>query len=171
MSEFEEISRDRHYSTIAKLLHWGFVILFFYGIIKQVDNINQLEDISVLRLEILFATIFVLLLAIRFTYMKKTQKSSLPIETPKSQKLAAKIVHYGMYISLAAIPCSGLLIGFLFWLGVKNGFLLDIVVGIHEFSVSVIYWLIGAHIIGALYHRLLKDGVWSSVVPFWRETS
>ena len=107
MSEFEEISRDRHYSTIAKLLHWGFVILFFYGIIKQVDNINQLEDISVLRLEILFATIFVLLLAIRFTYMKKTKKSSLPNETPKSQKLAAKIMNYGMYISLAAITCSG----------------------------------------------------------------
>ena len=32
------------YSKIAKLFHWGFVILFVYGVAKQVDDISQLED-------------------------------------------------------------------------------------------------------------------------------
>ena len=34
------------YSNIAKFFHWGFVILFIYGVVKQVDDINQLEDNS-----------------------------------------------------------------------------------------------------------------------------
>ena len=101
--------------------------------------------------------------------MKKTQQSSLPEQTPESQKLAAKIVHTGMYICLAAIPLSGLIIGLLFWLDLKDGILINIVIEAHEFAVSIIYWLIGIHILAAIYHRLKKDGVWSSMVPLWKE--
>ena len=101
--------------------------------------------------------------------MKKTQQSSLPEQTPEPQKLAAKIVHNGMYICLAAIPLSGLMIGLLFWLDLKDGILINIVIEAHEFAVSVIYWLIGIHIVAATYHRLKKDGVWSSMVPVWKE--
>ena len=106
--------------------------------------------------EVIFALAFLLLLIIRFVYMKTTQQSSIPEHTPKSQKLAAKIVHYGMYICLALIPFSGLIIGWLFWLDLKDGFLINLVIGIHEFAVSIIYWLIGFHIVAATYHRLKK---------------
>lgn len=157
------------FSYLAKLLHWGFVLLFLYGLLKQIDSLNQLEDSSLLKFEVIFATVFLLLLAIRFFYMKKTQQSSLPEQTPESQKLAAKIVHTGMYICLAAIPLSGLIIGLLFWLDLKDGILINIVIEAHEFAVSVIYWLISIHIIAATYHRLKKDGVWSSMVPVWKE--
>ena len=67
-----------YYSKFAKLLHWGFVILFVYGLAKQVDNINQLDAIAFFRFEIYFAIIFLFLLSIRFIYMKKTQRSSIP---------------------------------------------------------------------------------------------
>ena len=40
---------------------------------------------------------------------------------------------------------------------------------IHETSVTASYWLIGLHIAAALYHRYLRDGVWSAMVPIWRE--
>ena len=89
--------------------------------------------------------------------------------TPKSQKLAAKIVHFGMYFCLAAIPLTGLLIGYLFSLGFKDGFLINLITGAHEFSVAIIYWLIGIHVLAATYHRLKRDGVWSSMVPFFKE--
>ena len=39
------------YSTSAKLLHWGFIGVFAYGIFKQVDDLSQLEDSSFLRFE------------------------------------------------------------------------------------------------------------------------
>ena len=41
-----------NYSLIAKILHWGFVLFFAYGIIKQVNNLDQLKDTSLLKFEI-----------------------------------------------------------------------------------------------------------------------
>ena len=166
-----DLNSNPKFSSIAKLMHWGFVLLFIYGLLKQIDNLNQLENMALLKFEVTFAGIFVLLLLIRFVYMKTTQKSSLPDSTPKSQILAAKIVHFGMYLCLALIPLTGLLIGLLFWLGLKDGFLIVIAVGFHELAVSVIYWLIGLHILAAVYHRLKRDGVWSSMVPLLKEVN
>jgi len=140
-----------------------------YGISKQLDEINELEDIALLKFEVVFASAFLILLIIRFIYMKFTQNSSLPEKTPEIQKLAAKIVHYAMYICLASIAGTGLIIGFLYWMGFKSGFLINSVVELHSLSVSAIYWFIAIHILAAIYHRLLKDGVWTSMVPFWTE--
>ena len=161
--------QNKRYSYLAKFFHWGFVFLFGYGIIKQVDNIEQLEDISLLKFEILFASIFLFFLILRFFYMKKTQTTSLPKETPKTQKLAAKLVHYSMYLCLASICVSGLMIGVFFWLGFKNGLVIEFIILIHENSIFIIYWLIAIHIIAALFYRFRSDGVWNSMVPFWLE--
>ena len=116
------------YSFFARFLHWCFVIIFAYGIYKQVDDINQLEDISFFRTEIIFASVFLLFLIFRFFYMTKTQKTSIPEDTPKSQKFAAKIVHLSMYICLAGIAISGLLIGYFFSLGFRDELLMNIIV-------------------------------------------
>ena len=51
MHKTKEIQNQK-YSFLAKFFHWGFVLLFGYGIFKQVDNIEQLEDISLLKSEI-----------------------------------------------------------------------------------------------------------------------
>ena len=58
------------YSKFAKTMHWGFVLLFAYGVFKQVDSLSELADPSLFRLEIVFAGIFILLLIIRFIYVK-----------------------------------------------------------------------------------------------------
>ncbi len=158
-----------HYSKLAKIFHWGFVLLFIYGVAKQVDDINQLENNAFFRFEIIFAIIFLFLLLVRLIYMKKTQKSSLPENTPRVQKIASKIVHNGMYILLLGTVLSGLLIGFVFRLGFENGFLIDFIITIHELIINLLYLFIGIHILAATYHRLKKDGVWSSMVPFLKE--
>ncbi|MDG2462205.1 MAG: hypothetical protein P8M57_01945 [Planktomarina sp.] len=53
------------YSATGKLLHWGFIGVFAYGIFKQVDDLNQLEDPAFLRFEFIFACAFLLILALR----------------------------------------------------------------------------------------------------------
>ncbi len=169
MKVLEDNFEKPKYNFLARFLHWCFVIIFAYGIYKQVDDINQLEDISFFRTEIIFASVFLLFLIFRFFYMTKTQKTSLPDDTPKSQKFAAKMVHFLMYICLAGISVSGLLIGYFFSLDFRDEFLMYIIVGAHEFFVSIIYWLISIHVIAAIYHRLKNDGVWSSMVPIWKE--
>ena len=153
------------YTLTAKIFHWSFVILFAYGISKQIDNINQLEDLALLKFEIAFALLFILFLVARFVYMKRTQKSSLPPDTPMVQRALAKAVHYGMYVGMISIALSGLVIGCLYWLGLKSGIIIETIIGWHEVSVSIVYWLVGLHLIGAIYHRFKNDGVWESMTP------
>ena len=160
---------NSQYSKIAKLFHWGFVLLFVYGVAKQVDDINQLEDQAFFRFEIIFAVIFLFLIVIRLIYMKTTQKTSLPEDTPKAQKLAAKIVHNGMYALLIGTVVSGLLIGFLYWIELRDGILINTVIFFHELNINLLYCFIGIHILAATFHRLKRDGVWSSMVPFLKE--
>ena len=157
------------YSLLAKCLHWSFVVLFAYGIYKQVEDLSDLEDLSLLKFEIFFAFIFLLFLAFRFVYMTKSQRSSLPENTPKAQKLAAKLVHFSMYFCLFGIVSSGLMIGFLYWFGIKVGYLIEFSIFIHESFFSIIYWLISIHVIASIYHRFKQDGVWNSMVPFLKE--
>ncbi len=160
---------NSNYSNMAKVFHWGFVALFVYGVAKQVDDIKQLENISFFRFEIIFAFIFSILIIIRFIYMKTTQKSSLPNETPKIQKIAAKFVHNSMYLLLLATALSGLLIGLLFKLDFKNTLYVEFIITIHEFIINLLYWFIGIHVLAAIFHRFKKDNVWSSMVPFLKE--
>ena len=151
------------YTLTAKIFHWSFVILFAYGISKQIDNINQLEDLALLKFEIAFALLFILFLVARFVYMKRTQKSSLPPDTPMVQRALAKAVHYGMYVGMISIALSGLVIGCLYWLGLKSGIIIETIIVWHEVSVSTVYWLVGLHLIGAIYHRFKNDGVWEAM--------
>ena len=160
------------YSKLAKTMHWGFVVLFAYGVSKQVDSITELADPSKFRIEIIFGVVFVILLFARFAYMKKTQRSALPENTNKLQKIAAKFVHFGMYVSLGSIALTGLAIGGLYKLGLQEeGLIMEAVISIHEFSVSATYWLVAVHILGAIFHRIKNDGVWSAMVPFSKESS
>ena len=159
----------KQYSLFAKFWHWGFVLLFIYGVAKQVDEIQQLEDLFFFQFEIVFALLFLFLLAIRFVYMSKTQETSLPDDTSKIQKMAARTVHLGMYTTLAGTAITGLLIGLFYWLGFRQGLFIDFLTAIHSFVVNTVYWLVGIHIVAAIYHRLKKDGVWNSMVPFFKE--
>jgi len=171
MDDLLETKEVKNYSTIAKIFHWGFILIFVYGISKQVDELEQLSDMSLLRFEMAFAAVFLIILIIRFIYMKKTQTSALPYQTSKLQRYAAKLVHYGMYVCLASIALSGIVIGTLYWLNFKSGYIIEAVISVHEFSFFVIYWLIAIHISAAIYHRFLQDGVWNAMVPFWKEKS
>ena len=78
------------YTLTAKIFHWSFVIIFAYGISKQINNIEQLEDLALLKFEITFALLFILFLVARFVYMKRTQKSSLPHRYAYGAKSASK---------------------------------------------------------------------------------
>lgn len=158
------------YSITAKIFHWSVVALFAYGIFKQVEgDVRQLEDKSLLYAEVVFASLFLAVLALRFIYMSKTHTSALPPETPKLKRQAARLVHLGMYASLASIAITGLAIAGLFVFGFKSGLIIDFVIELHGVVVTASYWLIAIHIIAAIYHRFLGDGVWTAMVPFWKE--
>ena len=151
----ENFDEPNGYSGIAKILHWGFVFIFAYGIYKQVDDISQLSNMALFKFEIFFALGFLALLVLQFVYMKTTQKSALPETANALQKVLARLVHYGLYLSFASIAASGLIIGGLYYFGVSQGFFMEGIIGLHEIAVTVSYYLIAIHILAAVYHRLL----------------
>ena len=161
----------RSYSLLAKFMHWAFIGVFAYAVINQVDEVEELENSTRLMKEVLFAILFLSLLLFRFIYMRSARAAMPQLDMPKSLILLARVVHLGMYVSLALIAITGLIIGGLYYFGVKDGLVLEAILLSHE----IFFWtsvnLMGLHIAGAIYHRLQGDGVWSAMVPVLKEES
>ena len=160
---------SRSYSVMAKFIHWAFIGVFAIGVINQVDEVEELESTVLLLTEVVFAVVFLSLLLFRFIYMR-TAKAALPqLDMPKPLILLALTVHRGMYVSLALIAITGLIIGGLYYFGSKNGWVLEAVLLLHEICFWISVNLIGLHIAGAIYHRRKGDGVWNAMVPILPE--
>ena len=153
----------------AKIFHWGFLGLFIFALTKQLDEVEELEDFALLQYELVFASIFLAVLALRFFYMQLTRPTALSESTPTNTKRLARAVHLAMYAAIASIALSGLWIGGLYWNGIKSGTWMDAALIWHEIAVISTYWLIAGHVGAAIYHRRQADGIWNAMVPFWRE--
>ena len=131
--------------------------------------VEELEEFSLLISEVIFTLLFLTVLVFRFTYMRSVRSRMPQINMPVPLLLLARTVHLGIYASLTLIAITGLLIGGLYHSGMKTGFLLEIVLLSHEIFFWVSINLMGLHIAGAVYHRLKGDGVWSAMVPIFKE--
>ena len=162
---------NKPHSTLAKFIHWTFIPLYAYGIFKQLDDLSQLEDTGLLIFEVIFAAVFLLIVILRFSYMKRYETFAGAREPIHYVHVfAAKAVHLSMYLCLILLPLTGLVIAGLFVQGIKTGVLQDSVLVVHEFSALMSYYLIAIHVIAAIYARIKGDGVWSSMVPILKET-
>jgi cytochrome b561 len=165
----ERASFSSHTLT-SKVLHWSFTLLYAYGILKQVNDISQLEDASLLELEVIFAIVFLAIVIFRYFYMRRFPTLiGAPENISRVHLLFARFIHVGMYFSLVMLPVSGLMIAFMFSLGFKDGLLQAAAMGLHDFSASLSYWLIGIHILAAVYSRLKGESIWRAMVPFWND--
>ena len=158
------------HALIAKIFHWDFIILYTYGMAKQLDDLSQLEDAELLYFEVVFSIIFLLIVVFRYLYMRK-YKTFLGASkaVPMAHQYLAKAIHISMYLCLVLLPLSGLFIAGLYSLGITRGLMQDFAVGLHEFSASLSYLLIIIHVVGAVYSRMKGEGIWTSMVPIWKE--
>ena len=148
---------------LAKIIHWSFILLYVYGIVKQVDDISDLEILNYLFL-IIFATTFLGIVIGRYFYMRKVETmhaSTVPVQSSQ----VVQIVHSSMYVVLVLLPLSGLAIAFLFNQGIKDGPMQLVALSLHEFAATASYVLIAIHVLAAIYSRIKGEGVWSSMVP------
>tara|TARA_B100000029_G_scaffold56401_1_gene51058 strand:+ start:611 stop:1177 length:567 start_codon:yes stop_codon:yes gene_type:complete len=156
------------HTFLAKLIHWTFIPLYTYGIFKQVDDLNELEDASLLNFEILFATVFLIIVLLRYFYMKDTLALlGAHDDVHKGHLFIAKTVHGLMYFSLIMLPTTGLLIAALFSLETRG---VEIAIRIHEFSAFLSYVVIALHVGASLYSRFKGEGMWNAMVPVLKET-
>ena len=156
------------HTFIAKLIHWTFIPLYAYGIFKQVDDLDQLNDASFLNFEILFATVFLIIVLLRYFYMKDTPTLlGAHDDVHKGHLFIAKTVHGLVYFSLIMLPVTGLLIAALFSLETGG---VEIAIVIHEFSAFLSYVVIALHVGATLYSRIKGEGLWNAMVPVWKES-
>ncbi len=156
------------HTALAKFIHWTFTLLYAYGIFKQVDDLNELKDASLLNFEILFAIFFLIIVLMRYFYMKDTPTLlGAHDDVAKGHLFIAKTIHRLVYFSLIMLPTTGLIIAGLFNLGMGG---IEIAIAIHEFSAFLSYVVIGLHVGASIYSRLKGEGLWNAMVPVWKET-
>tara|TARA_B100002052_G_scaffold268145_1_gene266562 strand:+ start:734 stop:1300 length:567 start_codon:yes stop_codon:yes gene_type:complete len=160
---------ENSHTRLAKTIHWTFSFLYAYGIFKQVEDLEELEDASLLNFEIFFAVVFLVIVMLRFLYMKDA-KTLLGAhdEMHKGHLFIAKATHRLVYFSLIMLPTTGLLIAGILNAGVPG---LDIAIALHELSAFLSYITIGIHVAASVYSRYKGEGVWNAMVPLWREDS
>ena len=56
VSERETSARVSPHSFAAKAMHWGFIGVFVFAVTKQLDEVVELEDFSLLQYEMAFAS-------------------------------------------------------------------------------------------------------------------
>ena len=158
------------HTFLAKIIHWTFIPLYAYGIFKQVDDIGALEDRTLLIFETFFASVFLLIVILRLTYMRRFKTFQGATHPPhRIHAFIAKSVHRGMYTALILLPLSGLIIAALYSQDIKTGPLQDVALEIHGFAATLSYVMIATHVSAALYSRVKGEGVWSSMVPILKE--
>lgn len=156
------------HTPLAKFIHWTFTVLYVYGIFKQVENLEELENVALLNFEIFFAIVFLIIVLLRYFYMKDV-KTLLGAhdEMHKGHLFIAKVTHRLVYFSLIMLPTTGLLIAGMLALDLPG---MEIAIGLHEFSAFLSYVTIALHVGASLYSRYKGEGVWNAMVPVWKET-
>lgn len=162
----------RPHTRLAKIIHWSFVGLYLYGIVKQVDDLSSLEDSKLLWFEVGFAILFLIIVLARYFYMRRfetLQGATVPVHIV--HKRFARAVHISMYLCLIMLPLTGLMIAGLYTQGYRDATpdesqtVMDIVLDLHGAAADLSYLLIILHISAAVYSRIKGEGVWSSMVP------
>ena len=165
------------HTMVAKLFHWSFIILYVYGIFKQVNALEDLEDKELLIFEIIFASIFLIIVILRYSYMRRF-KTFLGAREPVHivHYYLARSVHKAMYACFILLPLTGLMIAGLYSQGYtvnatpdEDQTIMDFVLDLHGAVADLSYMLILVHIAAAIYSRLKGEGVWSSMVPILKE--
>ena len=166
------------HTKLAKFIHWTFILLYLYGIVKQVNELEDLEENQLLLFEIAFATVFLIIVILRYSYMRRFKTfrgATEPVHIV--HYYFARIVHRAMYACFILLPLTGLIIAGLYTQGYTENAtpdeeqtIMDIVLDLHGAVADLSYMLIILHIAAAIYSRIKGEGVWSSMVPVLKET-
>ena len=168
---------QKAHTFLAKSIHWSFILLYVYGIFKQVNNLEDLENTKLLLFEIIFAIVFLVIVILRYSYMSRF-KTFLGSREPVHivHYYFARTVHKAMYACFILLPLTGLMIAGLYSQGYtvnatpdEEQTVIDVVLDLHGAVANLSYMLIFLHIGAAIYSRIKSEGVWSSMVPILKE--
>jgi cytochrome b561 len=179
------MARKEDYDGFDRFLHWlmainiGLTLVFARGMSHLPDEERVLEygdhGLSV--------TTIAICLLIRIPWRARTGFPAMPAGMGDTARLAAKAVHYGLYLVLVAQICVGVFLASTTELEfVANGYginytsfdlapddLHDTLLSFHEALYWTIIALLAVHILAALKHHFVdRDEVLLRMLPFTR---
>ncbi|OCJ03064.1 cytochrome B [Rhizobium sp. AC44/96] len=144
------------YSLPQRALHWLMAVLIFYNLLFT-DGMNEwhhivrrgetptADQISSANVHAYIGIAILLLAIIRVCLRLAQGAPSETTEEPAVFRLAAKLVHFGLYAFIFAMPVTGIAA---YYLGI------DSAGSLHADVLKVVLWiLIVAHVAGALVHQ------------------
>jgi cytochrome b561 len=170
---------SRHFSPLARLLHWTMAVLIlamlFIGV-AMVATVSHAHATLIALHRPLGVALLVLAL-IRVVVRLKNGSPSLPDDMPALQRFAAKASHlvlYGLFIAMPLIGWAMLSAGgypvtlFGAWhlpaIVPRNVDLFALLRALHTWLAFALFATVLAHIAAALFHGLIRrDGVFSSM--------
>jgi cytochrome b561 len=175
------------YGPVTIFLHWAVAACILFSVVLGLilGNVEESDATSVILgiHKSIGITIF-LLACVRLVWRVRHPAPPLPASVSAAQRMAAKITHALLYVTLFAMPLTGYVAvaargretTFLGLIDVPRLTPLDRVLSrtaetIHGYWQYALYALLAAHIGAAIYHHfVLKDGVLARMLPRQRST-
>ncbi len=168
------------YGSLSIGLHW-LMLLLFVGVYASIELRELYAKGSDPReaLKSLHFALGMLVFALVWLRIAARLSGPSPAIHPapaQSQQLAAKLLHLALYVLMVGMPLSGWLL--LSAAGKAIPFDLPTLIEankevasqikeVHEFIGTTGYFLIGGHVIAALYHQLVvRDDTLTRILPF-----
>lgn len=173
------MDRPTHYTGAARLLHWAMSLLLIAMLLAGLTLVRSLEpwQPTLLLLHKSFGLLALVLAVIRLIVRLGSRTPALPGSLPGWQVWAAKSSHVALYVSMFALPLSGLLmqnaagrpISFFGWFLLPA--LIDADLATYGLLRTLHGWLawgfmalVFVHIGAALQHAIIRrDGVFRSI--------
>lgn len=168
------------YGSVAKFFHW-FIAIVLLGMFISGYNIDNFAIPGLLKAHKAVGFLILLLVVARLLWRFGNIIPTYEPSMPKWMVLAAHSVHYILYALMIVVPLAGFIasnagqypVSFLFLFdmpsifAIKNPELSQDAIFIHKQAVLVFAFIIGAHVLGALYHHYVKkDDILKRIIPF-----
>lgn len=167
----------QHYGSVSIAMHW-LIALFIIGLIFLGFWMGDLPKGTPARgyyfnLHKSLGVIAGVLILLRAAWRAFKGAPPLPLNTPAWQERLAKLSHGLLYLFMIVQPVTGYLGSAFTKYGVKvfgvplprwapdNPAVRGVLNEIHEFSAYVLTALVILHVLGALWHLIRRDGVFS----------
>jgi cytochrome b561 len=162
----DTLERARLHGWVAKLLLWSTAALLLFA--YNADVTNALRGPAAMAFEARVGIVVRVAFALRYAWMHLFNggASRLPAAAPGWEHWVSRLSHHSLYLCVAAIVATGLLIPFA-QSHAPN--LIRAASDLYEFVTGLTPWIIGAHVAAALWHKLVRrDGDWEAIgTPRW----
>jgi cytochrome b561 len=167
-------SAPAKFTPLQRWLHWtmALLVLVVYLVITQRDLFARGSDGRALMLQAHFWTGLLLFVMVWWRLWQRRRHPAPPVAPPlpMSQRIVGASLHVALYLFFIVMPVLGLATA---WTDGK-GLLLPLagtplpallapdrvlahtLQEVHETIGTVFYWVIGLHVLAALYHHLLR---------------